>query len=273
MNGTNILQISQHLRVEGVLDKILSQNTQLVGDVSKMSKQLDRIEASFKPHSSPYAIGKVDIPFPQKLFLGRDHDVAAIIGLLSDKLTSRVCITGIGGMGKTLLALSVIHHPIIQQIFGVYRLWVPCIKATSPDLLRRTLYTQLSITAQSYDSLDVLVKELRATEDRRLILLDNLETPWYSRAEPTNQAYISDIVSRLAEIPQIALMVTVTSSFTPGSQIQWKHYPLPPLMASAARETFIEMYPDAAKSDEKTKKIDKTKISETDETEIRKVDQ
>ncbi|PPQ92009.1 hypothetical protein CVT25_004866 [Psilocybe cyanescens] len=238
--------VSQQLRMEEVLEKILSKYTQVGDDVLKVQKQLDRIEAAIKPHSSPYSVGKQDIPPSPKLFYGRDSDVASIVNLLSDKHTSRVCITGPGGMGKTRLALAVIHNPTVQQVFGEYRFWVPCIKAASPDLLRRTLYTQLSITAQSYDSLDSLIDELKLTEDRRLVLLDNFETSWYSREAPDDQAQINDILSRLADLPHVALMATMTSSFPPDSPIQWKQHKLPALDVSAARQVFVGIYPEAA---------------------------
>jgi tetratricopeptide (TPR) repeat protein len=145
-------------------------------------------------------------------------------------------------MGKTDLALTVVHSRPVQDIFPNYRFWVPCVKATSADLLRRILYIQLSITAESYDSLDALINELTASQERRLLLLDNFETPW----DTAEQAQVHDIISRLAALPHISLLVTMTSKLPPTKEVEWQNYKLDSLDAAAAREVFNRLYPEAA---------------------------
>ncbi|KAF7373194.1 hypothetical protein MSAN_00528000 [Mycena sanguinolenta] len=152
---------------------------------------------------------------------------------------------GSGGMGKTSVALAVAEHAVVENIFSKeYVFWVPCIEAKSPDLLRRILYAQLRITAKSYDSLEPLVDDLDASKQRRLLLLDNFETPWLS-GSGKDQAEIGDILIRLAKLSYIALLVTMTSGFSPG-HIQWQHRALQALDANAARNVFRTKYRDAA---------------------------
>ncbi|KAF7333657.1 hypothetical protein MSAN_02408800 [Mycena sanguinolenta] len=152
---------------------------------------------------------------------------------------------GSGGMGKTSVALAVAKQVVVENIFPKeYVFWVPCVEAKSPDLLRRILYAQLRITAKSYDSLGPLVTDLDTSKERRLLLLDNFETPWLS-GSGKDQAEIGDILVRLAKLPHIALLVTMTSGFSPG-RIQWQHRALHALDADAARDVFRAKYRDAA---------------------------
>ncbi|KAJ7801571.1 hypothetical protein B0H14DRAFT_3885024 [Mycena olivaceomarginata] len=198
-------QLRVELRVEDLLDKIKA-------DYSVFAAQLNRIEDAPRPRQ--------DMPMPHRIFYGRERLVDEIASLLATESTSRVCITGVGGMGKTSVALA----------------------AKSSDVLRHILYAQLRITAESYDSLDTLIAELDISKQRRLLLLDNFETPWLSGQD---QAKVGDILVRLAKLPHIALLVTMTSGFTPGD-IAWQHRPLPALDPGAARDAFESKYRDAA---------------------------
>ncbi|KAJ7255086.1 hypothetical protein B0H12DRAFT_1183723 [Mycena haematopus] len=211
-----------------------------------LSPQLDRIEDAVKqftqPHNAPYP--REDMPLPHRILHGREPLVNEITSLLATDSTSRVCITGVGGMGKTSVGLAVAESVIKENIFlKEHIFWVPCVEAKSPDLLRRILYAQLRITtAETYNSLEPLIAELDASKQQRLLLLDNFETPWLSGGD---QAKVHDILVRLAELPHIALLVTMTSGFTP-QDIEWQHRPLTPLDPAAAREAFKSKYRDAA---------------------------
>ncbi|KAJ6476415.1 hypothetical protein C8R45DRAFT_379252 [Mycena sanguinolenta] len=210
--------------------------------------QLDRIEDAVKqfsqPHSAPHP--RQDMPSPHRIFCGRESLVNDIISLLRSEKTSRVCITGVGGMGKTSVALAVAEQATAENIFPKeYVFWVPCIEAKSPELLRRILYTQLRITAKSYDSLDPLITNLDASKQRQLLLLDNFETPWLS-GSGEDQAETGDILAQLAKLSHIALLVTMTSGFIPvPGRIEWQRRELPALDADAARDAFRRKYRDA----------------------------
>ncbi|KAJ7644549.1 hypothetical protein FB45DRAFT_735694 [Roridomyces roridus] len=240
--------VASQLRVEDLLEKI-----QL--DYSTFAAQLNRIEEavnnSREPHHAPTTFARQDMPPPHRVFLGRDSLVEEIAGLLITESTSRVCITGAGGMGKTSVALAVVRSAVIQAAFPKdYIFWVPCVEAKSADLFRRILYAQLRVTAQSYDSLDPLIAELDTSNKRRLILLDNLETPWFSDYVP-DRGKVRDIVGRLAALPNIALLVTMTSGVAPGTAgIQWQHRSLKTLDANSARDAFKSNYRNETGMDE-----------------------
>ncbi|KAJ7436117.1 hypothetical protein FB451DRAFT_1455156 [Mycena latifolia] len=161
-----------------------------------------------------------DMPPLPPILYGREALVADIGALLADPSTSRVCITGIGGIGKTSVALAVFETATVVELFPKeYRFWVPCVKAKSAALLRRILYTQLRVPASSF------------------------ETPLFLDA--ISHAQVIDILSRLVALPHVALLVTMTSGFPP-SDAAWQTRQVPPLNPVAARETFKAIYPDAA---------------------------
>ncbi|KAF7373188.1 hypothetical protein MSAN_00527400 [Mycena sanguinolenta] len=231
------VQASQ-LRVEDLLTKIKAEH-------STLRPQLDRIEDAVKHFNQPHnaTVRREDMRLLPPIFLGRDALVGKITLLLTTQETSRVCITGVGGMGKTSVAVAVTESPIIRNIFPKeYIFWVPCVTAKSSDLLRRVLYTQLRITAETYDSLDPLIAELDESKQPRLLLLDNFETPWLSGPDPLE---VGHILRRLAALPHIALLVTMTSGVTPEG-IKWEHVPLPALDPAIARDIFKKTYCDAA---------------------------
>ncbi|KAJ7442541.1 hypothetical protein B0H11DRAFT_493112 [Mycena galericulata] len=247
--------MSHQLHVEELLDKIKSKYSDVSAQLSDARVQLsnidnkvDRIERAVKstsqPHNAPQTLPRQDMPPAHRIFYGRESVVDDIISHLTREHTSRVCVTGVGGMGKTSVALATVHSPAVKDLFPNYRFWVPCVEATTADLLRRILYTQLRITAESYNTLDPLIEELNSSKERRLILLDNFETPWLSGE---SQDKISDILVRLSELPHIALIVTMASQFPPAEDsVEWQHRPLLPLDAVAARNTFERFYPGAA---------------------------
>ncbi|KAJ7464324.1 hypothetical protein B0H11DRAFT_1734367 [Mycena galericulata] len=235
------LQVSHQIHVEEQVDKILRK-------YSNMTTQLDRIEAAVnmtnQPHNAPEILRRQDMPLKHRIFYGRQPFVNHIASLLAREDTSRVCITGPGGMGKTSVALAVMESSIINENFPKkYQFWVPCIEAKSADLLGRILYTQLRITADSYDTLDALINELNTSKERRVLLLDNFETPWLSGHD---QDKVSDVLSHLAKLPHVALLVTMTSAFPPSEDIEWQHLELPSLDPAAAHDTFKTIYPGAA---------------------------
>ncbi|KAF7333672.1 hypothetical protein MSAN_02410300 [Mycena sanguinolenta] len=229
---------ASQLRVEDLLAKIKAEHSTVIPQLNRIE---DAVKLFSQPHNAPYP--REDMPSPHRIFYGREVLVNEITSLLATEKTSRVCITGVGGMGKTSVALAVAERARQENIFlKEHIFWVPCVEAKSPDLLRRILYAQLRITAETYDGLEPLIAELDASKQRRLLLLDNFETPWLSSNDPTK---VREILVRLAMLPRIALLVTMTSGYIPGG-IEWQHRPLAPLDPAAARDTFKSGYRDAA---------------------------
>ncbi|KAJ7833040.1 hypothetical protein B0H14DRAFT_3711506 [Mycena olivaceomarginata] len=232
--------ITSEISAEVLLERIKLQ-------VGSMPEQLDRIERAIneinKPHSAPTTLTRQDMPSRRERIHGRQSIVEDIASLLGNEATSRVCIFGPGGMGKTNLLLAVVDRTDANKTFHQeHRFWIPCIEAKSADLLRRIIYTQLRITADSYDTLEPLIKELDSSKERRILLLHRFEIPWLSH----DQDEVRNILAQLAKLSHVSLLVTMTSSFPRDVNIKWQQRELSALDVEAARSLFKEQYPNVA---------------------------
>ena len=117
------------------------------------------------------------MPLKPEIFHGRDDLVEGIAQLLLQEETSRVCILGPGGMGKTSVSLAVVQLPLTKERFpGGNIVWVPCIEATSATLLLEILSTQLQVPGDKQVTLEKIISELDTVKQPRLIVIDNFET-------------------------------------------------------------------------------------------------
>jgi len=166
------------------------------------------------------AVVRQEIPLKPEIFYGQDDLVEGIAQLLLQEETSRVCILGLGGMGKTSVSLAVIELPIIKDRFlGGNVIWVPCIEATSVTLLLEILYTQVQVPGDKQVTLENIISELDTPKQPRLILLDNLETPWNAPGGPQK---VGNILRKLGRLNHVALLVTMRGRHPPYDTIKWQ---------------------------------------------------
>ncbi|KAK7018145.1 hypothetical protein R3P38DRAFT_3557988 [Favolaschia claudopus] len=97
------------------------------------------------------------------------------------------------------------------------------------------------------DVTQAVLKYFKKSTASVLLVLDNLETPW----EPTqSRAAIEDVLALLADIPHLALIVTLRGAERPG-KVRWSRpflSPLPPLSPEAARSAFMDICDEAEES-------------------------
>ena len=188
------------------------------------------------------ALARQEMPLKPDIFHGRDHLVEGIAQLLLQEETSRVCILGPGGMGKTSVSLAVVELPFIKERFlGGNMIWVPCIEATSATLLLEILYIQLQVPGDKQVTLEKIISELNASKQPRLILLDNFETPW--NAPGGTQKQVSDILRKLAMLSHIAILVTMRGTYPPCDDIEWQSQTVQPADDAACRRIFHDINP------------------------------
>ncbi|MER7986138.1 LuxR C-terminal-related transcriptional regulator [Streptomyces noursei] len=161
------------------------------------------------------------VPADLTSFVGRREDLAAVRQLIS---TSRlVTLTGIGGVGKTRLALRVARE--VQRAFPDGVCLVELASLTDPALLPHSVVDALGIKEQSTRTpMTVLRGCLR--ERRMLLVLDNCEHLVEAAAG------LADRVLRAA--PDVRILATSRQALG----IAGEHvYPVPPLVAPRADDS------------------------------------
>jgi predicted ATPase/transcriptional regulator with XRE-family HTH domain len=173
------------------------------------------------------AVGAARYAIPQPLtsLIGRDHDAAAVVDMLCTPHVRLLTLTGPGGIGKTRLALHVVHDPRLSYAEGV--VFVDLSAATAPHLVPSAIGQALGLGDLSgRPLLEQLVSYLR--EKRMLLLLDNFEQ--VLEAAPV-------IAQLLVNCPQLQVLTTSRAAL----RVRGEHvFPVPPLALPPSAEAGVE---------------------------------
>jgi tetratricopeptide (TPR) repeat protein len=227
------------------VDLIGDQVHDVKSSVDDMKSSVDDLKAMMTRVDQNASIASsAQMPVPPTIFIGRDAVVNKIADHLvsSDIARSRVFILAPGGMGKTSTALAVMKHPsVLTKFIKERQFWVPCISANSPSTFLAQLSRHLRVTRQTGHPLDDILATLKTTEDPRVILLDNFETPWHP--VEGNQASVGGVLRALASLPHVAILVTMRSEFPPLDE--WICEPLPYVEPHDSHQIYTTIDPRA----------------------------
>ncbi|KAJ7833923.1 P-loop containing nucleoside triphosphate hydrolase protein [Mycena olivaceomarginata] len=176
------------------------------------------------------------LPASPKIFHGRESELEELSNILMAD-PARVAILGPGGMGKTTLAIAALHHPKVAHKYQTCH-FISCESAHTRDSLVAIIVPHLGLDFSSTSERAVLA--MLSAGQRCLMILDNFETPWEALE---GRAKVEAFLALLADIPHVALVLTMRGAERPG-KVQWTHpflRPLMPLDRGAARQTFIEI--------------------------------
>ena len=163
------------------------------------------------------------VPTPPTPLLGRESELAALADLVRREDARLVTLTGIGGIGKTRLALELVRRlaPEFQHGSAV----VTLATLREPELVARTILEALAIPEAGQDPEEVLTAELQGTE--LLLLVDNFE-----QVLPA----AGSIARLLDTTPGLKVIVTSRAPLRIAAE---REFPVPPLADDEAAELFI----------------------------------
>ncbi|TFK36010.1 P-loop containing nucleoside triphosphate hydrolase protein [Crucibulum laeve] len=179
------------------------------------------------------------LPASPQIFNGRDKEQQQIITTIQQDTGARIAILGPGGIGKTTLALSVLHDHNIVDIFGTRRYFISCDAAITTDGLISIIAKYFNLEEKHKQS-NAIIHYLNRSKEPVLIVLDNFETPW----EILNQrSKVEDFLALLSNLPHLLIVLTMRGVERP-SKIRWTRpflAPLKPLTNNAAEEIFRDI--------------------------------
>jgi predicted ATPase len=163
-----------------------------------------------------------EIPTPASPFFGRARELAELAELLQD--SRLVTLTGVGGVGKTRLAIETAHHAWSDFHEAVF---VDLASVTQSQAVARRIAAALDVREQTDVALERHIAA-RIGTDRLLLILDNCE-----HLRDACRAVVSAL---LPTCPGLHLLTTSRESLGCDGETE---YSVPPLESLAAVDLFF----------------------------------
>lgn len=172
------------------------------------------------------------LPRPEHFF-GRDALAERLRDVLLGAPPPRALLQGPAGIGKTTLALAVLHRPEVAERFGARRFFVRLEAARDADAITGAIASSMGRLPQGDPLADACAALGR---ERSVVVLDNLETPWEQEREGTEK-----LLGKLAAVPGLSLIATLRGAKRPEGLAWSETMALRPLDAANAVELFTAL--------------------------------
>jgi predicted ATPase/DNA-binding SARP family transcriptional activator len=193
---------------------------------SETLRRLERAILAHDPSLNPPEAGPKTsrrVPIPPTPLLGRERELNALAELVRNDDTRLVTLTGIGGIGKTRLALELVRRlaPEFQHGSGVATIAT----VREPTLVAQAILDALEIPEVGQDAEEDLITALAGLE--LILLVDNFE-----QVLPAART----IAHLLETAPGVKVVVTSRAPLHVAAE---REFPVPPLAEDEAAELFV----------------------------------
>lgn len=175
--------------------------------------------------------GATPLP-PLENVYGREQEVGAVVDNLLAAQPKPQPILGGPGMGKTTIALKALRDEKVVQRYGARRWLVRCDGAQTVERMTTLIAQTMNLNTISKFEEDI-VNELRKAP--AVLVIDNAETPYES-----DRAELERFLARLADIRDLALVVTMRGLQTPDGVAFTDPVEMGSLTREQSRDLFLE---------------------------------
>ncbi|KAG6917239.1 hypothetical protein DXG01_003271 [Tephrocybe rancida] len=238
-----VLSVLKANTAKGMFNRVVNRKSRL-SDLEKYNRYIDDFNTGFltdlvlqlyiggTPQQAVLPIAtalpllyKPVLPPPAQLMIGRDEEKSRVIHtLLHTTMPAHIAILGGGGMGKTTLALSVLHEHVVLEKFPS-RYFISCEGLPSVLSLVGEIANALRILLVNRDAhlIDTIISSF---PERSILCLDNLETIW---DDETMRLELEELLSYL-QLQDLSIIITMRGTQRP-SRVSWAKPLLPPLQS------------------------------------------